>query len=140
MSSETERLEGRVATIIDYKTLVINIGKEKGVKRGMKFAVLAETSLDIIDPDSHRILDSIDREKIRVEAVEVRDLVTVCKTYRTKKIPGGPLYHPDLADFARPPREIEETLSIEEDSLPSPLPEEDSYVKVNDRVLQTVDN
>ncbi|MCE5197552.1 MAG: hypothetical protein ABFD54_04215 [Armatimonadota bacterium] len=140
MGNETKRLKGRVAMITSSRELVINIGQEQGVKQGMKFAVLAERPLEVRDPDSNRILDLIDREKVRVEASEVRELVTVCRTYRIRTIPGGSLYNSGIGELLQAPREVKETLAIEAASMPPPLPEKESYVKVGDRVIQTIDD
>jgi hypothetical protein len=141
MTNIKKRLEGRVAAILNSRELVINIGDQHGVTHGMKFAVLAESALEIRDPESGEVLDTIDREKVRVEVSELRKNISICRTYRLKKIPGGPLGEGmlkfgNVADLVRPPREIPETLSIHDASIPPPLPEEESYVKVKDRVVQ----
>lgn len=130
-----KRLEGRVAQILNERELVITIGSDAGVKPGMKFAVLSETPLNILDPTTGAILDVLDREKVRVEASEVRLRITVCRTFRTfgsaaivdrsalSTLFGtlGPLKH--------------ETLRVTDKSFPPPLAAEESYVKVNDRVV-----
>lgn len=144
MNNITKRLEGRVAAILNSQELVINIGDQHGVRHGMKFAVLAESELEVRDPESGKLLDTIDREKVRVEASEVRKKISICRTYRIKKIPAGPLAKGalgimSLADLSRPPREISETLSIHDSSILPPLPEEESYVKIKDRVIQVAD-
>ncbi len=144
MNNITKRLEGRVAAILNSKELVINIGDQHGVRHGMKFAVLAESELEVRDPESGKLLDTIDREKVRVEASEVRKKISICRTYRIKKIPAGPLAKGalgiiSLAELSRPPREIPETLSIHDSSILPPLPEEESYVKIKDRVIQVAD-
>ena len=133
-----------MAAILNSRELVINIGDQHGVRHGMKFAVLAESELEVRDPESGKLLDTIDREKVRVEASEVRKNVSICRTYRIKKIPAGPLAKgllgiSSLADLARPPSEIPETLSIHDSSVLPPLPEEESYVKSKDRVIQVAD-
>lgn len=133
-----------MAAILNSKELVINIGDQHGVRHGMKFAVLAESELEVRDPESGKLLDTIDREKVRVEASEVRKKISICRTYRIKKIPAGPLAKGalgiiSLAELSRPPREIPETLSIHDSSILPPLPEEESYVKIKDRVIQVAD-
>ena len=137
MSKETpeRRLEGRVAAILNARELVINIGAEDGVKPGQKFAVLAATPLEIRDPESESVLDTIDREKVRVEAHEVRLKITVCRTYRMKGGFGGMLGASHIiADMMGSPAVLE-TLSVKDSNVPPPLPEEESYVKINDRVI-----
>lgn len=145
MDKETKRLEGRVAAILNSRELVVNIGLDHGVTLGMKFAVLAESPLKVCDPESGTLLDLIDREKVRVEASEVRKLITVCRTYRVTQTPGSPLGAQLLAvarmgPVIEVPREVKETLAIEDASMPPPLSEEESYVKVKDRVIQTIDD
>lgn len=138
-------LEGRVAQILNARELIINIGAEQGVEEGMKFAVLSETPLEVRDPESGDVLDTLDREKVRVEAAEVRKKITICQTYRTKHVPGGSLHQSASiallmgSAFAQP-REVVETLKAEDSSLPPPLSPEESYVKINDRVIQVDDD
>lgn len=136
------RVVGRVAQILNEFELVINVGAEAGVGQGMKFAVLAEAPQKIVDPVSKQELDAVDREKVRVQASEVRPKITICRTYRKKVIPAGPMYFPHLFEVglkrtdASPPREIPETLRALDSSLPKPLTQDESYVKINDRVVQ----
>jgi hypothetical protein len=146
-------LKGRVAQILNARELVINIGRAAGVKSGMKFAVLSETPMEIRDPESKEVLDVIDREKVRVEASEVRAKITICRTYRQKTIPGGPLYISTLTslkniagvlggggtDLYKPPEATPETLKAEDASLPPALSPQESYVKINDRVVQVTE-
>ena len=140
-------LEGRVAQVLNERELAINIGEDAGVTTGMKFAILAENALEIRDPVSHTVLDVIDREKVRVEAIEVRRLITICRTYRTHQV-GGDMYLGaslasaalgNLSERLRPPREVRESLRATEGSFPPPLEPKDSFVKPNDRVVAVVE-
>ncbi len=79
--SAIKRLEGRVAQILSARELVINIGSSAGVSSKMKFAILSETPIEVRDPNTQEVLDLIDREKVRVEAVEVRPKVTICRRF-----------------------------------------------------------
>jgi hypothetical protein len=139
ISEGNPKLQGRVAQILNERELVINIGEINGVRKGMKFAILSESPLEVVDPVTHEKLDIIDREKVRVAVTEIRSKISICKTYRVKKIGGGMLY--DFAGLAvmkgmlEPPQEINETLKSEDSSLPPPLSPEESYVKINDRVI-----
>lgn len=137
---QKRRIEGRVAEILNARELVINKGGDAGVRVGMKFAVLADAPLEIRDPESGEILDALDREKVRVEASEVRSRIAVCRTYRIRRLPAGPLYSVlEASGLTRPPREIPDTLAVKDASLPPPLAEEESFVKKNDRVVQVHD-
>jgi hypothetical protein len=130
-----ERTEGRVAQLLNARELVINIGSEKGVIPKMKFAVLSETPLEIRDPNTQELLDVVDREKVRVEAYEVRPKISICRTYvvRSEGMRFG--FTAAVLENIKPYREVVETLKAEDSSLPPPLNPEDSYVKINDRVV-----
>ena|SRR5713101_2584053 len=138
MGSENARLEGRVAQILNARELVINLGSQNGVRQGMKFAVLAEFPIEIHDPVTNEMLGVVDREKVRVEATEVRERIAICRTYRTTKT-GGSARSLFAAEEVRrlfePERVIVETLAVQDSQLPPPLKPEESYVKINDRVI-----
>lgn len=138
MSERVERLTGRVATILNARELAIDIGEEKGVDLKMRFAVLSGEPIEIRDPTTNEVLDTFDREKVRVEVTEVRKLVAICQTYRTKLIPGSTLSEMIVGGISmfQPPRKVRETLSIKDADLPLPLSEEESFVKVGDRVVE----
>lgn len=133
------KLEGRVAQILNARELIINIGSEQGVRPGTKFAVLAESPIEVRDPTTGEVLDVVDREKVTVEAADIKPRITICRTFRTRTVGGGGhrfLMNPFPVDFFSEPREVVETLRAKDASLPAPLSEEDSYVKINDRVIQ----
>jgi hypothetical protein len=90
----------------------------------MKFAVLAETPLEIVDPDTQESLGVIEQEKIRVQAVDVQERFSVCATYEKDHFYEDVVARGiDLATFTRPNR----------GRVPS-LPPGESYVKIGDRV------
>lgn len=137
--AQNEPLEGKVAAILNERELVISIGAGDGVELGMKFKVLAECPTQVFDPETNEPLGTIDREKVRVQATELRERMSICRTYRTRYIPPGPWYPLSAFESARlfaPPREIPETLKVDDSSRLPPLPEEQSYVKIGDRVVQ----
>ena len=131
-------IEGLVAQIISARELAINVGANHGVKEGMRFAVRAETPIEVHDPKTNELLDVIDREKVRVEATEVRSRITICRTYRTKYTPAGPLYF-RFPGLTAPPHEKAETLKADDKSYPEPLSPEESYVKIGDRIIQVTE-
>lgn len=131
-----KKIEGRVATILNATELVINVGAEHGVVIGQRFAILAETPIEVVDPTTDIVLDTIDREKVRVKVSEIREKISVCQTYRMK---GGNNF---IADYSKILSAVQkpskETLRITDDSKPAPITEEESYVKINDRVISLV--
>jgi len=137
MAKDIPLLQGKVAKILTEREVVINIGSAQGVKKGMRFAILAPTPEEVLDPETGEVLDVVDRTKVLVQATEVREKITICSTYRTTKMSGGALS--TTYAFSRlfdQPREIPETLRIEDSSLPAQLSPEESYVKIGDRVKQ----
>jgi hypothetical protein len=131
-ASPTPRIEGRVAQLLNARELVINVGAAAGVRKGMKFRVLADAPLEVLDPQTQAVLDTIDRDKTQVEAVEVRDKIAICRTFRNI---GGNLVRRQLEGIFDLSVSRPETLQMKDSSLPPPLPESESYVKVNDRVI-----
>ncbi len=133
-------ISGLVAQILNERELVINVGSTSGVKVGTTFAVLAQSPLEITDPVSKQVLGTIDREKVRVRAMDVQAKITICRTYRTFKTPAGPLFYPlGRLGLGDPPKEIPETLRASESSLPKPLSPEESYVQIKDRVVEVTE-
>ena len=132
-------IEGKVAGVLNIRELVINVGSLHGVQRGMKFKVLASQPLEIRDPETDEILGVLDREKVRVKVVEVRDRFSICRTYRTRRVGGSNYYAAALLKQISPPREEPETLKADDSAYPPPLSEEESYVKRGDRVVQIED-
>ena len=137
MAKDIPLLQGKVAKILTEREVVINIGSVQGVKKGMRFAILAPTPEEVLDPETGEVLDVVDRTKVLVQATEVREKITICSTYRTTKISGGTLSAAyAFSRYFDPPQEIPETLRTEDSSLPAPLSPEESYVKIGDRVKQ----
>jgi len=135
----TKPIKGKVAKIISMSEVAINVGSSHGVAEGMLFAILSKEPLVVTDPDSGEELGAQDRVKVRVKATDVYDRYSVCRTF--EMIPGSP----GLADIMRspfgflnlpatPPRA--KTLKVDDSDLPEPLSEDESYVKVGDRVRQ----
>lgn len=133
-------LEGRVAAILSAREVAINIGSQEGVDEGMTFAVLAQSPVEVRDPSSGETLGHVDREKVRVKATEVHDTFSVCRTFERYYTGGGLTPHLLGTDWAgiflEPRTEHVRTLKVEDSELPPPLPEEESYVKVGDRVRE----
>jgi hypothetical protein len=134
----TQLLEGKVASVLNERELVINVGERDGVRRGMRFAVLAGAT-EIPDPDTGESLGTIDRTKVRVQAVHVQERLSICQTYELRAVGGG--LHPagmsNLEQLFGPRQDLPRTLKAKE-YLP-PLDEAESYVKVGDRVRRIED-
>ena len=134
-------LRGKVAKILNSTQLVINLGKNDGVEVGMIFDVLDSTAQEILDPDTHEVIGSLERPKIQVKIDYVQEKLSVAKTFKEKTVNEGGqggLGINDLskmAKFLAPPKyvTIRETLKTNEKTWEN-LDEKDSLVKTGDLV------
>jgi len=140
MTDKPDRLTGQVARILSERELVVNRGTNDGVTLGMKLAVLNPNGADITDPVTGESLGSIDLAKVVVKVTQVRERVCVAATFRKWTTSGGgPLYNLSLmTSLARPPSTRHETLRLDDDEAAVELDEEDSYVRVGDKVIEVV--
>jgi len=136
----SDPIEGKVAQIVSEREVALNIGTDQGVKPGMKFAILAKSPLPILDPDSGRELGSVDRAKVKVKASRVEDKWCIAETYEVYEIETGG-YGPDFWSVSQmfQPRRVEKrflTLRLKDATGPPPLPPEESFVEIGDRVIE----
>jgi hypothetical protein len=110
----------------------------------MKFKILSSEETEICDPDTGERLGLIEREKTRVEVIHVQERLSICRTYKTITIGGGPLYWSTMATLGEilrsPPQKKPETLKASESDYLPPLSEEESFVKKGDRVVQLLND
>ena len=135
----TKPIRGKVASVINEREIAINVGTAHGVDIGMYFNVVDAQDEKIKDPDTGEVLGAIERPKVRVEVTHVQEKLSVASTYQVEMVKVGG-YGGHFGPFARslmPPKWIEkyETLRIK-DKAWSRLPENESYVKVGDPVIQ----
>ncbi|MER7994399.1 hypothetical protein [Micromonospora chalcea] len=125
----TERIRGKVAQLIDERTLVINRGAEHGVQVGMRFAVLNRKGADVVDPDTNEPIGSVDVEKVLVKVVRVEARLAVARTFRSFTTGIGAMFQSGVRH---------ETLRTDSATYKQELDEEDSYVKIGDPVVEAV--
>lgn len=71
-------ITGKVASIIDESTLIINVGEKAGVEKGVLF-VIFEQGEEIKDPESGESLGNLEIVKAEVEAVHVQEQMTIVR-------------------------------------------------------------
>ena len=128
--AEGDRIEGRVAQVLNTRELVINRGSEHGVKEGMVFAVMSSSGVGITDPETGESLGDVPLVKVAVRATRVLPRMTVARTFRQ--------YHSGLgvaSIFAEQLQGGRETLRLK-DAPFAELSEEESFVKRNDPVME----
>jgi hypothetical protein len=73
-----EKIEGKVARILDEYSIVINIGRNNGVVNGMVFAVFVQSNEEVKDPDSGEVLGKMENIKEHVFVAHVQDKFSTC--------------------------------------------------------------
>ena len=73
-------IEGKVAKILDDKTLVLNVGRAQEVTQGMLFCIYAEVE-EVTDPETGESLGSWEAVKGYVQATHPQDRLTVCRAF-----------------------------------------------------------
>lgn len=140
----TNLIRGKVARILNSREIAINVGSNHGVCVGMYFDILDQNLESILDPDTHQILGSIERPKVRVQITMVQEKLSLASTYKKKRVNvGGSSTLFDIADISRalmPPKWVTnyETLKTEEKTWET-LEEKKSFVKTGDPVVQVVE-
>jgi hypothetical protein len=127
----TERIRGKVAQLIDDRTLVINRGSDDGVQVGMRFAVLNRRGADVIDPDTGEPIGSVEIDKVVVKVVRVEPRLAVGRTFRTFTTGFA-------AALWGTGRVQHETLRTDTATYKQELDEAESYVKIGDPVVEVV--
>jgi hypothetical protein len=140
MPAERDPIRGKVARILNTHELAMNIGQRDGVTVGMHFDVLDPKGEDICDPDTHEVLGSVDRPKVRVKVTRVAERLAIAATYREMKVNvggEGPTLDFGLTKYLLPPAwvTVRESLKTNERTQDH-LDEAESYIKTGDPVVE----
>ncbi len=73
-----EKIEGKIARILDEYSIVINVGRNNGVVNGMVFAVFVQSNEEVKDPDSGEALGKLENIKGHVFVAHVQDKFSTC--------------------------------------------------------------
>lgn len=74
----SDLIEGKVAQILSEDYIVVNRGREAGVKVGMVFVVLAQGE-EVRDPDTHDLLGQWEVPKGYVRVTHVQERLCTCQ-------------------------------------------------------------
>ena len=122
-------ITGKVAGILSDEKVVLNVGSEDGVKKGMEFVIFIESD-HIIDPETGDDLGAIEMVKGRVKVYHVQDKMSQARTL-TYQVRRSSIY-----DWISDPLSGVETrrrkLQVHEDQV-SPITE-DLVVRIRDKV------
>lgn len=136
-------IEGKVATILNSRELVINKGQTSGVKKDMLFGVL-EINENIKDPDTSEVIGSVESVKIRVKVVDVQPKLSVCRTYETFQTNIGGLGKSAISVFSAflepSPKWVTRVKTLKSKDAPfEDLGVTGSFVKIGNEVRQLED-
>ena len=139
MNSLVEPIRGKVARVLSTREVALNIGAVDGVRIGTIFKILSSKGSEITDPDTGEIIGSVDLEKTSVKVMSVQDKVSVASTFRAHRVNVGGTGI-GLPNIFQPPKweNQVETLKAEENAMEE-LPEEESFVKTGDSVVQVIE-
>ncbi len=131
------RMQGKVAAFVSEHEVAITLGRRDGVRPGMKFAILSAD--EVKDPDTGEVIGMLEREKARVQVVDVQDRMAVCSTYaEVPRSRVGATSFEDALEALLEPRaasSARSTVARFRARYPSLKPSGD-YVRVGDRVQQ----
>ena len=132
------KIKGKVADLIDSRTLVINKGSKNGVKVGMLFMVYDATGKNVKDPETGEELGKIQLPKIEVKVTHADEKYSIAETHKYREVNTGGI-NPvvGMPSIFTPPKYVKvyETFEIEE-TAKKKLDQEKSMVKIGDIVEQ----
>jgi len=140
------RIEGKVASVLNERELVLNVGSEEGVEVGMRFKILYAGGIEITDPDTDEPLGNVEWPKTEVKIVSVQPHMAVGRTFRTVTVPASGFRGVGgfasafnlLADTYEPEKEVVETLRSSDGFAEKEIDAAESVVKRGDPAVQIV--
>jgi len=134
-------ISGKVAEIIDNRTVALNVGSDSGVEVGMRFLIL-KPDKELIDPETGDSLGSVKIPKIKVQVTTVSKKYCLAETYEYSEVNvGGVNTLGSLSNILAAPNYIRkfETFEIDEKHKKE-IKKEKSVVQVGDLADQIMEN
>jgi hypothetical protein len=135
-------LSGKVAALINERDVAINIGAGSGIMVGDVFSIKSSSPIEITDPDTGELLDSINEEKIQVIVIEIKAKYSICSTFRVRSRGQKQSLGLDTSLSQAVLSYVEqfnvtkrETLKYPLFDKPKPISEEESVVKIGDAAV-----
>ena len=138
--SSPEPIHGKVARVLTTREVALNRGSTDGVRSGMVFKILTPKGSEIEDPDTGEVIGSVELEKARVRVTSVQDRVSVASTFRTHRVNVGGSGIAINRMFTPPKWETRIETLIADENATEDLPEEESFVRTGDPVVQVLDD
>jgi hypothetical protein len=74
-------VESKVAKILGKGEVVLNRGREHGVRQGMIFEIFAPEGEEVWDPDTGETLGTVEDVKAKAEVTEVKERLAVARIF-----------------------------------------------------------
>jgi hypothetical protein len=122
-------LKGKILKILSSYSVVISLGREQGVKRGMRFIIYEEGEM-IKDPETKADIEKLELVKGEVEITAVQEKISIAESFKTVKR----VYDPLNISYIYPREVIDkEKKALTEEKIEEPS---SPKVKVGDLVRQ----
>ncbi len=82
-------VEGKVAKILGGSEIVLNRGRNDGVRAGMVFEVFSLEGEEVWDPDTGETLGTVEDVKAQAEVTEVKERLSVARLQQNAQSPFG---------------------------------------------------
>jgi hypothetical protein len=82
-------VEGKVAKVLGSNEIVLNRGRNDGVRTGMVFEVFSSEGEEVWDPDTGETLGTVEDVKAQAEVTEVKERLSVARLRQTAGSPFG---------------------------------------------------
>lgn len=137
----SKKIVGKVADLIDNRSLVFNKGSNAGVTKNMIFRVLDPVGREVKDPDNGKVIGHVNLPKIEVQVTHVYDKYSIAKTYKFREINVGGSGSLSVGNIFTPPKYVKkyDTFEIDE-SVQKQIDEKKSIVKIGDVVEQVTED
>jgi len=126
----TELLKGHVLQVLSPYKVLISLGRQQGVRKGMKFIIYEEGEV-IYDPKSRKPVEKLELVKGEVEVIHVQERMSTAASFETEKRIYGPIW--DLSMYTTREETVTIRKKITEEEIKEPLP---SKLKEGDLVRQ----
>jgi len=126
----TELLKGHVLKVYGSYKVLISLGKQQGVKKGMKFVIYEEGDM-IYDPKSGKPVEKLELVKGEVEVIHAQEKMSIAASLETEKRIYRPIWDPYI--FASREETVTVRKKLTEEKIKEPLP---SKLKAGDLVRQ----
>jgi hypothetical protein len=77
-------LKGYILKILSPSKVVINLGRQQGITKGMKFVIYDEGDM-IIDPKTGKPIEKLELVKGEVEVIHVQENMSTAESYTIEK-------------------------------------------------------